>query len=153
MDPFLQDVTIDGPRRQVWLKEGIPMGGSRPRHRWKDRPSRTQPVACIHGSAILHAEMDVSSRMPAVGSPHRITGCATIYSTLSPVTCVSTVRSSCTASQASLSERTCRFAVPRTYTTKQTYVDVVVAGDPTCEALMRQFMADSPELWNEDIGE
>lgn len=32
-------------------------------------------------------------------------------------------------------------------------VEVVVIDDETCKALMRDFIASSPELWNEDIGE
>ncbi|MGW4222843.1 nucleoside deaminase [Streptomyces bauhiniae] len=31
-------------------------------------------------------------------------------------------------------------------------VEVVVLDDPECEALMREFAAENPELWNEDIG-
>ncbi|WP_030755272.1 nucleoside deaminase [Streptomyces griseus] len=31
-------------------------------------------------------------------------------------------------------------------------VEVVVLDDPACAALMRGFVADRPELWNEDIG-
>jgi len=32
-------------------------------------------------------------------------------------------------------------------------VEVVVADDEECKTLMREFIAASPELWNEDIGE
>ncbi|RSS43480.1 nucleoside deaminase [Streptomyces sp. WAC08241] len=32
-------------------------------------------------------------------------------------------------------------------------VEVVVLDDPECAALMREFIAARPELWNEDIGE
>ena len=32
-------------------------------------------------------------------------------------------------------------------------VEVVLADDEECETLMREFIAASPELWNEDIGE
>ena len=32
-------------------------------------------------------------------------------------------------------------------------VDVVVLNDPDCIALMRDFVAANPALWNEDIGE
>ena len=32
-------------------------------------------------------------------------------------------------------------------------VDVTVLHDDTCRELMEQFIAESPELWNEDIGE
>jgi cytosine/creatinine deaminase len=31
-------------------------------------------------------------------------------------------------------------------------VDVVLLDDPRCVAMMREFIAERPELWNEDIG-
>jgi cytosine/creatinine deaminase len=31
-------------------------------------------------------------------------------------------------------------------------VRVEVVGDPRCIRMMKQFMAEHPELWNEDIG-
>ncbi|WP_406510180.1 nucleoside deaminase [Streptomyces sp. NBC_00212] len=31
-------------------------------------------------------------------------------------------------------------------------VEIVVLGDPECVAMMREFVAANPELWNEDIG-
>jgi cytosine deaminase len=32
-------------------------------------------------------------------------------------------------------------------------VEIVILGDPTCTALMRDFITTHPELWYEDIGE
>ena len=32
-------------------------------------------------------------------------------------------------------------------------VEVIVVDDEQCRALMRDFIAAAPELWNEDIGE
>ncbi len=32
-------------------------------------------------------------------------------------------------------------------------VELVRAHDPACVEMMREFIADEPELWNEDIGE
>jgi cytosine deaminase len=32
-------------------------------------------------------------------------------------------------------------------------VEVIVADDPECVALMEEFIAAEPTLWNEDIGE
>jgi cytosine deaminase len=32
-------------------------------------------------------------------------------------------------------------------------VEVVIADDPDCVALMKRFIAEKPELWNEDIAE
>ncbi len=35
---------------------------------------------------------------------------------------------------------------------RQEGVEIVLANDPRCIELMRRFIADHPELWNEDIG-
>jgi len=32
-------------------------------------------------------------------------------------------------------------------------IEVLVADDPDCKALMTRFIAENPELWNEDIAE
>jgi cytosine deaminase len=32
-------------------------------------------------------------------------------------------------------------------------IEVEIVDDPTCRQLMESFIAASPELWNEDIGE
>jgi cytosine deaminase len=32
-------------------------------------------------------------------------------------------------------------------------VELIIENDPTCIDLMRRFIAEHPELWNEDIGE
>ena len=32
-------------------------------------------------------------------------------------------------------------------------VEVVVLNEETCKRMMQEFIRDSPELWNEDIGE
>ncbi len=32
-------------------------------------------------------------------------------------------------------------------------VEVIVADDPACVGMMQDFIAENPELWNEDIGE
>jgi cytosine deaminase len=32
-------------------------------------------------------------------------------------------------------------------------VEVIVADDPECIRMMEEFIAEEPELWNEDIGE
>jgi creatinine deaminase len=35
---------------------------------------------------------------------------------------------------------------------RQEKIELVIADDPRCVALMRDFIAQHPELWNEDIG-
>jgi cytosine deaminase len=101
------------------------------------------------GSAILHGEMDAlenAGRHPA--SVYRE---STIYTTLSPC--------------AMCSGAILLYGIPKVIVGEnQTFmgeedllrsrgVAVTVLNDPTCQALMRQFIAAKPDLWNEDIGE
>ncbi len=101
------------------------------------------------GSAILHGETDClenAGRLPA--SAYRR---ATLYTTLSPC-------DMCTGAAL-------LYGIPRivigentTFMGAEAYlesrgVELVRAQDQTCVDLMTAFIADEPELWNEDIGE
>ncbi len=101
------------------------------------------------GSAVLHAEMDAlenAGRLP--GSEYRK---ATLYTTLSPCDL-------CTGA-------TLLYGIPRVVIGEnRTFlggeellaargVAISVVDDDRCRRLMEQFIADRPELWNEDIGE
>ena len=101
------------------------------------------------GSVVLHAEMDClenAGRLPA--SRYRA---ATLYTTLSPC-------DMCTGAAL-------LYGIPRVVIGEHATflggeqllrdrgVEVVVADDPDCVALMRDFIAAEPRLWNEDIGE
>ena len=99
-------------------------------------------------SAVLHAEMDCleSAGRLRASDYHR----ATLYSTLSPC-------DMCTGA-------TLLYAIPRVVVgenrmfqgpeqyMRERGVIVTVLDDARCVALMRDFIARSPELWNEDIG-
>ena len=102
-----------------------------------------------NGSAILHGEMDAlenAGRLPA--SSYRR---ATIYTTLSPC-------DMCTGA-------ILLYGIPHVVVGEnQTFVGaedrlrghgvkVDVLDDERCVALMTDFIANNPELWNEDIGE
>jgi cytosine/creatinine deaminase len=100
------------------------------------------------GSAILHAEMDC---LEAAG---RLTAAdyrrSTLYSTLSPCDM---------CSGASLLYGIPRIVIGenRTFQGPEDYVrsrgvELVIVDDAECIALMREFIAAHPELWNEDIG-
>lgn len=100
------------------------------------------------GSAVLHAEMD------ALENAGRLTaadyGRATLYSTLSPCDM---------CSGASLLYKIPRIVVGenRTFQGPEAYlrergVDLTIVDDAECVQLMEAFIADRPELWNEDIG-
>ena len=100
------------------------------------------------GSAILHGEMDAlenAGRLPA-----QVYRESVLYRTLSPC-------AMCTGA-------ILLYGIPKVVIGEnQTFmgeeallrvrgVTVEVVQDPTCIALMREFIASKPELWNEDIG-
>lgn len=100
-------------------------------------------------SAILHAEMDAlenAGRLPA--SAYRQ---ATLYSTLSPCDMCSGAILLYGIPRVVVGERR-TFLGPEDLLISRG-VEIVVADDPRCVDLMSEFVAASPELWNEDIGE
>ncbi|QJD30480.1 nucleoside deaminase [Methylococcus geothermalis] len=100
------------------------------------------------GSAILHAEMDClenAGRLSAADYRR-----ATLYSTLSPCDM---------CSGAALLYRIPRIVAGenRTFQGPESYlrsrgVELAVLDDAECMALMQDFIAAYPALWNEDIG-
>ena len=120
--------------------------------RWSPT-GRCSPAAttggCSSGSAIHHGEtnaLENAGRQPA--SVYRR---ATMYTTLSPC-------DMCTGA-------ILLYGIPRVVIGENVTfmgaedllrsrgVEVVLADDEQCKGLMREFIAASPELWNEDIGE
>jgi len=101
------------------------------------------------GSPIRHGETDALEH--AGRQPASIYRRATMYTTLSPC-------DMCTGS-------ILLYEIPRvvmgenhTFVGGEDYlrsrgVEVVNLEDPECVAMMDEFIAESPELWNEDIGE
>lgn len=101
------------------------------------------------GSAVLHGEMDALEN--AGRQPARVYRESTLYTTLSP----------CPMCSGAI----LLYGIPRVVVgenrsfqgeetlLKSRGVDLRVLDDPDCIALMTRFMAESPELWNEDIGE
>lgn len=100
------------------------------------------------GSAILHGEMDAlenAGRLPASVYKESV-----LYTTLSPC-------AMCTGA-------ILLYGIPRVVVgenrtfmgeeelLKSRGVTVEVVQDPTCIAMMRDFIAAKPKLWNEDIG-
>ena len=144
MDLFLQ-VAID-EAQQGLAEGGIPIGSV--------LVHKSQIIGRGHnrrvqqGSAILHGEMDAlenAGRLPA--SVYRE---SVLYTTLSPC-------AMCTGA-------ILLYGIPKVVIGEnQTFmgeedllrargVVIEVVQDPTCIALMREFIAAKPELWNEDIG-
>ncbi len=99
------------------------------------------------GDPIAHGEMDCLRR--AGRRPHYRD--VTLYTTLSPcMMCTGTIL---------------QFGIPRVVIGERENfegnadflaergVEVVLLNDPDCIALMRRFIGEKPELWNEDIAE
>jgi cytosine deaminase len=100
------------------------------------------------GSAILHAEMDClenAGRLKA-GDYRR----AVLYSTLSPCDMCSGTALLYRIPKIVIGENR-TFQGPEDYV-RSRGVELVILDDPECIALMEQFIANRPELWNEDIG-
>ena len=99
-------------------------------------------------SAILHAEMDClenAGRLTA-GDYAR----ATLYSTLSPCDMCSGASLLYGIPRIVIGENE-TFRGPEEYL-RSRGVELEIAADEECIALMRRFIAEHPELWNEDIG-
>ncbi len=101
------------------------------------------------GSAILHAEM------AALEDAGRLTAKeyqrAVIYSTLSPCDMCSGAILLYKIPKVVIGENV-TFKGPEDYV-RSRGVEVEVLNDPECIHMMETFIAENPELWNEDIGE
>jgi cytosine deaminase len=99
------------------------------------------------GDPIAHGEMDCLRKAGRQKSYRRMT----LYTSLSPcMMCSGTIL---------------QFGIPRVVVgeasnfagypelLRERGVEVVIADDPDCIALMARFIAEKPELWNEDIME
>ena len=100
------------------------------------------------GSSVLHAEMDClenAGRLTATDYQR-----ATIYSTLSPCDMCSGAILLYGIPRVVVGENR-TFQGPEDYV-RSRGVELQVLDDAECITLMRDFIAVSPELWNEDIG-
>ncbi|HHB91463.1 MAG TPA: nucleoside deaminase [Anaerolineae bacterium] len=101
------------------------------------------------GSAILHAEM------AALEDAGRLTAAeyqrAVLYSTLSPCDMCSGAILLYKIPKVVVGENV-TFKGPEEYV-RSRGVEVEVLNDPECIQMMEDFIANNPELWNEDIGE
>ena len=100
------------------------------------------------GSAILHGEMDAlenAGRLPASVYKESV-----LYTTLSPC-------AMCTGAILLYGIPKVVIGENRTFMGEEEHlrsrgVSVEVVQDPACIAMMQDFIATKPELWNEDIG-
>jgi cytosine/creatinine deaminase len=101
------------------------------------------------GSAIRHGETDAlenAGRLPA-----RVYRTATMYTTLSPCDMCSGAVLLYGIPRVVVGEH--RTFMGAEDLLRSRGVEVVVADDDECVALMQEFIAVRPDLWNEDIGE
>ncbi len=144
MDPFLQAALEEA--QQGLAEGGIPIGSvlvidGQIVGRGHNR--RVQK-----GSAILHAEMDClenAGRLTAKAYQR-----ATLYSTLSPCDMCSGTALLYKIPKVVIGENQ-TFQGPEAYV-RSRGVELVILQDAQCIQLMRDFIAQRPELWNEDIG-
>jgi cytosine deaminase len=144
MDSFMQ-AAIDEARRGLG-EGGIPIGSvlvHQARVLGRGHNRRVQ-----QGSTVLHGEMDALEK--AGRQPAAVYRDCTLYTTLSPC--------------AMCSGAILLYGIPRvvigenrTFLGEESLlrsrgVRVEVLQDEECIALMSRFIADHPELWNEDIG-
>jgi cytosine deaminase len=101
------------------------------------------------GSPILHGETDA---LEAAGrQPATVYRRATIYTTLSPCDMCSGAILLYEIPRVVIGENRTFLGVEDHLRSRG--VEVVVLDDPECMAMMKDFIAAHPELWNEDIGE
>ena len=144
MDPFLR-AAID-EARQGLAAGGIPIGSVLVIDGRIVARGHNQRVQ--QGSAVLHAEMDCLENAGRLRSADY--GRATLYSTLSPCDMCSGAALLYGIPKIVVGEN-------RTFRGPEAYVrsrgaEVTVLDDPECRALMERFIAEHPELWDEDIG-
>ncbi len=101
------------------------------------------------GSAILHGEMDAFEN--AGRQPAGVYRESVLYTTLSPCAMCSGAILLYGIPKVVIGEN--RSFLGEEDLLRARGVEIEVLQDPACIALMREFIAASPTLWNEDIGE
>jgi creatinine deaminase len=144
MDPFMEAALEEA--KQGLAEGGIPIGSvlvidGKIVGRGHNR--RVQK-----GSAILHAEMDCleNAGRLTVKEYQR----STLYSTLSPCDMCSGTALLYKIPKVVIGENV-TFQGPEAYV-RSRGVELVILQDEECIQLMRDFIANKPQLWNEDIG-
>jgi cytosine deaminase len=144
MDPFLLAAIEEA--EQGRQEGGIPIGAAlvhRGRILGRGHNRRVQ-----QGSAVLHGEMDALER--AGRQPASVYRDSVMYTTLSPC-------AMCSGAMLLYGIRHVVVGENVTFVGEEALlrargVRVEVVQDERCVAMMREFIARHPELWNEDIG-
>ncbi|HYM25319.1 MAG TPA: nucleoside deaminase [Vicinamibacterales bacterium] len=100
------------------------------------------------GSAVLHGEMDALER--AGRHPASVYRNSVMYTTLSPCAMCSGAILLYGIGRVVVGENRTFMGEEELLRSRGVMVEVVQ--DPRCIAMMKQFIATHPELWNEDIG-
>ena len=100
-------------------------------------------------SAILHGEMDALENAGRLSAG--VYRASTIYTTLSPCAMCSGTILLYGIPRAVVGEN--RTFMGEEELLRSRGVEIIVLQDETCRALMAQFIAARPDVWNEDIGE
>ncbi|NNL98107.1 MAG: nucleoside deaminase [Acidimicrobiia bacterium] len=144
-DPFLQ-AALDEARTGL-AEGGIPIGSVLVVD--GEIVGRGHNRRVQRGSAVLHAEMDClenAGRLTAADYRR-----STLYSTLSPCDMCSGAALLYEIPRVVVGENR-TFQGPEDYV-RSRGVRLEIIDDPGCVQLMTEFIANNPELWNEDIGE
>ena len=145
MDKFLQ-AAIDEARKGL-AEGGIPIGSVLVIDGQIVGRGHNQRVQ--KGSSVLHAEMDClenAGRLKAADYRR-----AVLYSTLSPCDMCSGTALLYDIPRIVIGENR-TFKGPEDYT-RSRGVELEIVDSEECYRLMQDFIAEKPELWNEDIGE
>src|SRR5436190_8618024 len=144
MDPFLEAAIEEAKKGRA--NGGIPIGSVLVCDGKIIGRGHNQRVQ--HASVIHHAEMN------CLENAGRLTAAVyqrcTIYSTLSPCPMCSGAILLYKIPRVIIGENI-TFRGPEDYVRSQG-VAMEIRQDPTCIDIMRQFIAENPALWNEDIG-
>lgn len=144
MDPFMQ-AALDEARTGL-AEGGIPIGSvlvHQGRILGRGHNRRVQK-----GSAILHGEMDALEN--AGRQPARVYRESVLYTTLSPCVMCSGAILLYGIPKVVIGEN--RTFMGEEALLRSRGVQVEVLPEPECIEMMRRFIADNPDLWNEDIG-
>jgi len=145
MDQYLQEAIKEA--QQGLSEGGIPIGSVLVHNGVIIGRGHNRRVQ--QGSAILHGEMDAlenAGRLPASVYKESV-----LYTTLSPCSMCSGTILLYQIPKVVIGENTTFLGEEELLAQRGVAIDVV--NDPECIAMMKDFIAQKPELWNEDIGE
>ena len=145
MDPFMQ-AALDEAKKGL-AEGGIPIGSvivHRGQIIGRGHNRRVQ-----QGSAVLHGEMDAFEN--AGRQPASVYADSVLYTTLSPCSMCSGAILLYVIPKVVIGENQTFMGEERLLRDRGVEIDVLQ--DATCIEMMRGFIAQRPELWNEDIGE